>query len=124
MIRTTRCSLHQILLNKIPLPEDKLQLFHLTPTAVLRRSICSTKQPSRYVNSVTSIPAFITHILIVTDHPMGEHISTLTELYSAVSEQVKLEHISTLTELYSAVSEKVQLEHIGTLTELYSAVSE
>lgn len=81
MIRMTQCSLHQTLFSKIPLPElleDKLQLFHLTPTAVLRTRICSTKRPSRYVNSVTSIPASIAHILTMTDRPMGEHFRTLT----------------------------------------------
>jgi hypothetical protein len=70
---------------------------------VLRRSVRSTKQPSRYVNSITSIPTFITHVLIVTDHPMGEHISTLTERISTLTERISTltEHISTLTELYS-----------------------
>lgn len=30
-------------------------------------------------------PVFITHLLVMTDRPMGEYFSTLTELYKAAS---------------------------------------
>jgi hypothetical protein len=83
----TQCSLCQILFNKTPLLE--LMKINCNSITLHQRAVTyvhTLRQTTiQHTNSVTSFPAFIAQILVMTDRPMGEHFGMPTELCKGVS---------------------------------------